>query len=224
MVASAEKAGRLSPGHFPLNVGRNPERIDVRTPARVREARVFSRALSEAEVASPGSRDDDSLVLWLDVADAKEVAPGGGGHYFAYGGDFGPTTTPSDESFCQNGVVSADRTPHPAMGEIKKQQQYVHASGVDLAKGVVAIRNRYDFTTLAEIAVGPVRGPGGRPGPRRGALPALDVAPHATKPFTVPLPAIVPEPGVEYWLDLVFASGRPTLRGRRPGTCSRTSS
>ena len=39
-VASAEKAGRLSPGHFPLNVGRNPERIDMRTPARFREARV----------------------------------------------------------------------------------------------------------------------------------------------------------------------------------------
>jgi len=37
-VASAEKAGRLSPGHFPLNVGRNPERIDMRTPARFREA------------------------------------------------------------------------------------------------------------------------------------------------------------------------------------------
>ena len=38
-----------------------------------------------------------------------------------------------------------------------------------------------------------------------GALPALDIAPHATKPITVPLPAIAPEPGVEYWLDLTFA-------------------
>ena len=88
------------------------------------------------------------------MADAKQATPGGDGFYFAYGGDFGPTTTPSDENFCQNGVVSADRTPHPAMGEIKKQQQYVDVTPVDLAKGVVSILNRYDFTTLSEIATG----------------------------------------------------------------------
>ena len=209
-IASAEKAGRLSPGHFPLNVGRNPERIDMRTPARFREARVYSRALTEAEVTAPESRRGEGLVLWLDVADAKEVAPGGKGHYFAYGGDFGPTTTPSDENFCQNGVVSADRTPHPAMGETKKQQQYVDVTPLDLAKGVVSIRNRYDFTTLSEIAVGRYQVRADDRILSEGALGPLDVLPHATKPFTVPLPAIAPEPGVEYWLDLTFALGSDT--------------
>jgi beta-galactosidase len=203
-VASAEKAGRLSPGHFPLNVGRNPERIDMRTPARFREARVWSRALSEAEVAAPESRRGEGLELWLDVADAKEVAPGGKAHFFAYGGDFGPTTTPSDENFCQNGVVSADRTPHPAMGEIKKQQQYVDVTPVDLAKGVVSVLNRHDFTTLSEIAVGRYQVRADDRVLAEGALGTLDIPPHATKPFTVPIPAIAPEPGVEYWLDLTF--------------------
>ena len=28
-MASAEKAGRPSPGHFPLNIGRNPELVDL---------------------------------------------------------------------------------------------------------------------------------------------------------------------------------------------------
>ncbi len=156
-------------------------------------------------MAAPESRRGEGLVLWLDVADAKEVAPGGKAHYFAYGGDFGPTTTPSDENFCQNGVVSADRTPHPAMGEIKKQQQYVDVTPVDLAKGVVSIRNRYDFTTLSEIAVGRYQVRADDRVLSEGALGPLDVLPHATKPFTVPLPAITPEPGVEYWLDLTFA-------------------
>ena len=203
-VAAVEKAGRLSPGHFPLNVGRNPERIDVRAPDRFKEARVWSRALSEAEVAAPDARHGEGLVLWLDVADAKEARPAGGGFYFAYGGDFGPSTTPSDENFCQNGVVSADRTPHPAMGEIKKQQQYVDVVPVDLAKGVVDVFNRYDFTTLSEIAVGRFQVRADDRVLAEGALPALDVPPHATKRLTLPLPAIVPEPGVEHWLDLTF--------------------
>ena len=185
-----------------MNVGRNPERVDVRTPARFREARVWSRALSEAEVAAADTRPDDGLVLWLDAVDARETRPGGDGFYFAFGGDFGPTTTPSDENFCQNGVVSADRTPHPAMGEIKKQQQYVDVVPVDLAKGVVEVLNRYDFTTLSEIAVGRFEVRADDRLLAEGTLPALDVAPHATKRFTLPLPALAPEAGVEHWLDL----------------------
>jgi beta-galactosidase len=203
-VASAEKKGRLSPGHFPLNVGRNPERIDMRTPARFREARVWSRALSEAEVAA-GDRPASGQVLWLDTADAKQVRPAGGGHYFAYGGDFGPTTTPSDENFCQNGVVSADRTPHPAMGEIKFHQQYVDVRPVDLARGVVSVENRYDFTTLSEIASAQYAVRADERLVSQGALPPLDIAPHGTENVTVPLPGITPEPGVEYWLDLTFS-------------------
>ena len=184
-VATAEKAGRLSPGHFPVNVGRNPERIDMRTPARFREARVYSRALTEAEVAAPDSRRPEGLVLWLDLADAKQAAPFATGDYFAYGGDFGPSTTPSDENFCQNGVVSADRTPHPGMGEIKQQQQYVDVEPVDLAKGTVSIRNRYDFTTLSEIAVGRYQVRADDRVLAEGTLAALDVPPHGTKPVTV---------------------------------------
>jgi beta-galactosidase len=203
MVASAEKAGRLSPGHFPLNVGRNPERIDMRTPARFRAARVYARALAEAEMLA-AERPAEGLVLSLDVADAKESKFPGPDTYLGYGGDFGPTTTPSDENFCQNGVVTADRTPQPAMGEIRKWQQFVDTRAVDLARGEVRVENGYDFTNLQEVVAGRwiVRADDRVLG--EGALPALDVAPHASKTITVPLPAIAREPGVEYWLDLVF--------------------
>ncbi len=154
-------------------------------------------------MAAP-TRTEDGLVLWLDLADAKQVAPGGNGSYFAYGGDFGPTTTPSDENFCQNGVVSADRTPHPAMGEIKAMQQPVDVRPLDLSRGEIAIENGYDFTTLSEIAKGRylVRADDRVIG--EGALPPLDIAPRASKTIVVPLPPITPEPGVEYWLDLFF--------------------
>jgi beta-galactosidase len=205
LIASAEKAGRLEPGHFPLNVGRNPERLDVRTPARLREARVYARALDAAEVAAPASRRDDDLVLWLDVADVRTTPPASPGSYFAYGGDFGPTTTPSDENFCQNGLVSADRTPHPALGEIKRLQQYVHVSAVDLARGVVAVENRYDFTTLSEIASGRYTLRADDRVLAQGPLAPLDIPPRASRQLTLPLPALAPEPGVEYWLDVAFS-------------------
>ncbi|ATF92641.1 beta-galactosidase [Cedecea neteri] len=40
----------------------------------------------------------------------------------AYGGDFGDT--PNDRQFCMNGLVFADRTPHPALFEAKQAQQF----------------------------------------------------------------------------------------------------
>ncbi|MTD39695.1 beta-galactosidase [Erwinia sp. CPCC 100877] len=40
----------------------------------------------------------------------------------AYGGDFGDT--PNDRQFCMNGLVFADRTPHPALYEAWQVQQF----------------------------------------------------------------------------------------------------
>jgi beta-galactosidase len=208
-VAEESRAGRLSPGHFPLNVGRNPERIDIRTPARFREVRIYSRALSPTETAA-SSRPDTGLVLWLALDDAREAARGGGGHYFAYGGDFGPTTTPSDENFCQNGLVSADRTPHPGLGEVARAQRFVRVAPVNLAQGQVAITNDYDFTVLSDVAAARYEVRADDRVLARGELPRLDLAPRETRTVTVPLPTLPPEPGVEYWLDIVFSLAADT--------------
>lgn len=42
--------------------------------------------------------------------------------YAAYGGDFGDT--PNDRQFCMNGLVFADRQPHPSLYEAKFYQQF----------------------------------------------------------------------------------------------------
>ena len=44
--------------------------------------------------------------------------------YWAYGGDFGDT--PHDSNFCADGIVWPDRTPHPALHELKFLAQPVH--------------------------------------------------------------------------------------------------
>jgi beta-galactosidase len=91
------------------------------------------------------------------------------------------------------------------MGEIKGQQQHVDVAPVDLAKGTVSILNRYDFTTLSEIATGRYQVRADDRVVAEGPLGPLDIPPHAKQPVTVPIPAITPEPGVEHWLDLTFA-------------------
>lgn len=45
-----------------------------------------------------------------------------GNPWSAYGGDFGDT--PNDRQFCMDGLVFADRTPHPSLYEAKHAQQF----------------------------------------------------------------------------------------------------
>ncbi|MDR0353870.1 MAG: hypothetical protein LBI02_11200, partial [Opitutaceae bacterium] len=46
------------------------------------------------------------------------------GTFFAYGGSFGaPGRFPHDGNFCANGLINADRTPHPGLAEVKKAYQ-----------------------------------------------------------------------------------------------------
>ncbi|MBN1339786.1 MAG: DUF4981 domain-containing protein [Bacteroidales bacterium] len=68
--------------------------------------------------------------------------------YYAYGGDFGPENIPSDGNFCINGLVSPDRTPHPALEEVKKVYQYVGFELVDPDAGTLRITNKNFFSGL----------------------------------------------------------------------------
>lgn len=57
---------------------------------------------------------------WVDQSLIKHDADGQ--PFSAYGGDFGDT--PNDRQFCMDGLVFADRTPHPALYEAKHAQQF----------------------------------------------------------------------------------------------------
>jgi len=45
-------------------------------------------------------------------------------------------------------LVSADRTPHPGLFEVKKVYQYVKVVAVDITRGIIRIKNNYDFINL----------------------------------------------------------------------------
>ncbi len=86
---------------------------------------------------------------WLDHGIRQKTKDGR--EFFAYGGDFGDT--PNDANFVCDGLVSADRVPHPAMWEFKHLAQPVSVEFVSLRQGTAKIRiqNDHDFIDLSHL-------------------------------------------------------------------------
>lgn len=122
-----------------------------------------------------------------------------GARYWAYGGDFGPDTVPSDGNFCINGLVDPDRGVKPALLEVKKVYQNIGFKAVDLKKGLVAVTNKYIFTDLSDFDISwTVTGDGGIIA--NGKLDGFELEPAATKEVKIDY-AIDPLPGTEYFLN-----------------------
>ena len=202
-----EKAftGQARTTALPVMIGSNAEHLDRCVAGVIREARIYSRALSAAELADAKRGNDAALVLWLDLTNGKETKPAGGRDYFwAFGGDYGPPGTPSDQNFVCNGLVSADRNPHPGLLQVAHIYQYVHCKALDLAARTVEVKNWYDFVNLKDLATVHWRLTGDGKELQQGELPPLDLASRATKQVTIPVKAFTPEPGVEYFVDLSY--------------------
>ncbi len=88
---------------------------------------------------------------WVDQGIKKTLDDGRS--YWAYGGDFGPADVPSDSNFCMNGLVDPDRTPHPALKEVKKVYQYIGFKPVPFYSNKIEIINKYDFISLEGIDI-----------------------------------------------------------------------
>ena len=66
---------------------------------------------------------------------------------FIYGGDFGEG--PSSYYFCANGIIGADRIPHPSYYEVKQVYANVCAEAFDEKAQTVRVRNKNAFVSLA---------------------------------------------------------------------------
>ena len=138
------------------------------------------------------------------------------GGFWAYGGDFG-VRTPSDGNFCCNGLVNPDRTPHPALQEVKKVYQNIRFTreegnyfGAD-----IQITNRYFFTNLDEFDFFYEVEADGQT-IDQGALARQDVAPGQTGKATVAI-RTQQQPGVVYTVN-VCAQTREAKPGLPKGS------
>ena len=97
---------------------------------------------------------------WVDQGIAKKINPGykkgvensgslllKEGEFWAYGGDFGDF--PNNGDFCFNGLIGADRVPHPHYYQVQKVYQNIGFSLEGPNK--VRLTNKYEFTALDEF-------------------------------------------------------------------------
>ena len=105
---------------------------------------------------------------WWDHGLIQAQGPPPGRRRWAYGGDFGDV--PNDANFCADGIVWPDRTPHPALHELKFLAQPLHVEA--RGGGRFRIHSRHHFASLDryrgewELTIEGKRRKGGR-------LPAL---------------------------------------------------
>ena len=136
---------------------------------------------------------------WVDQALLRHDADGN--PFWAYGGDFGHPSVPNDSNFCNNGLVAADRTPHPHLHEVKKVYQPIKVRPVDAGRGLTSIENRHDFTDLDRFDFRwDVEADGRRVA--GGELEVPNVRPHGIAEVEIPLPALDLAPGAEYFLTV----------------------
>lgn len=136
--------------------------------------------------------------------------------FLAYGGWWeDPLRLHNDNNFCMNGLVNADRKPHPGLHAIKYVYRYVHTTPVDLKSGRIRIKNWHDFINTRDVVEGSwsVMADGRSIG--SGRLPDLDLNPRQEKEFTLALPEIQPAAGTEYWLNLSFVTRADTAWAKR---------
>lgn len=148
---------------------------------------------------------------WVDQSLVKHDESGQ--PWAAYGGDFGDT--PNDRQFCMNGLVFADRTPHPALHEAKHAQQFFQLrllpdNGLEITSEYLfrpSDNERLVWTLKLEGDV-----------LASGEL-ALDLAPEQTRVLHLPLPEIT-RPGA-VWLNVDVRQVQATSWSEAGHCCAR---
>ncbi|MBQ5517971.1 MAG: DUF4981 domain-containing protein, partial [Bacteroidales bacterium] len=88
--------------------------------------------------------------IWDFVDQSIHWKNGRGKRFYAYGGDFN-RTDPSDQNFCDNGLVSPDRVPNPHMLEVGYFYQNIWTSLREPNK--LEVRNEFFFRDLSAYAM-----------------------------------------------------------------------
>lgn len=88
---------------------------------------------------------------WIDQGLVKNDEQGN--RFWAYGGDYGPTGTPSSGDFCINGVVFPDRSVKPHTEEMRKVYQHVWFRNFNPADGSVELFNEHFFSDLSSYQI-----------------------------------------------------------------------
>ncbi|NPE27308.1 DUF4981 domain-containing protein [Methanococcoides sp. SA1] len=136
---------------------------------------------------------------WVDQGLRKKSEDGK--EFFAYGGDFGESIT--DGNFCINGLITADRKPEPELYEVKRIYQYIGIEADDLSKGLLKIKNKYDFIELNKFNIqwniksdGKIL--------KNGSVSDFQLKAGEEKSLKLPYKLLDFSKDSEYWLNIFF--------------------
>ena len=146
--------------------------------------------------------------IWDWVDQGLDQVDENGRHYWAYGGDFG-VDAPSDGNFLCNGIVAPDRTPHPAMAEVKYAHQNVGFEAVDLAAGKFLVKNRFYFTGLKKYQINYAVKANGKVVHKGKTF--LDIEPQGSQELTVNVAGLKPKAGTEYFVNFWVTTTEPEI-------------
>ena len=120
--------------------------------------------------------------IW-DYVDQSIRKVENGTEKWLYGGDFDEGST--SYYFCANGIIGADRQPHPSYYEVKKVYANLEARDADAANGKVLIKNKNLFIGTDDYAIRWAVTCGGET-VKSGTEENLDVPPMSEKVITLP--------------------------------------
>ena len=121
---------------------------------------------------------------------------------YGYGGDWNPYD-PSDQNFCDNGLIGPDRIPNPHMEEVRYYYQSIWTSWAGDAGNTVEVLNENFFRGLENYDLHWEVLCDGTP-LRRGVVDGLKAAPQQRVRITLPYdPATLPAAG-ELLLDVAY--------------------
>ncbi len=136
---------------------------------------------------------------WIDHGIVTKTKAGD--EFWAYGGHFGDE--PNDGAFIADGLVWPDRTPHPALVDVKALWQEISATVLNDAKGTIRVQNNRWTTSLGDLdgryellADGVVVG--------KGVLATRSLEAGKSQTVTIPVPKEVKSSDAEIHVNLVW--------------------
>ncbi len=148
-----------------------------------------------------GSKHMQGGFIWDWVDQGIKTTSADGKVFFAYGGDLGGYHLQNDENFCANGVVAADRTPHPGLYEVKKVYQDIIFKAKDISRGIIVVENLFNFTNLDQYDFKWELYRNGEKVKEESFV--VNCEPHRQKEITLAIPLMKSLPGSEYYVNVV---------------------
>ncbi|MGH1434390.1 MAG: glycoside hydrolase family 2 TIM barrel-domain containing protein [Lewinella sp.] len=145
---------------------------------------------------------------WVDQAIWKTNDQGE--RYYAYGGDYGENM-PTDNTFLNNGIVFPDRSPQPALYEVKKAHEFINFKRKGISRNNelrVLVENLYDFTNLNQFKFTALVKSDGKI-LKRFDFEDLNTLPHTGTLIRIPLADIDFAANTEYFVEIAASTQKP---------------